>query len=359
MIVGVPREVKEGERRVALLPAAVAELTGAGHDVLVETRAGRGVGIDDDAYRDAGAGIVAARDAWQAELVVKVKEMQPADIALLPPGASLFSYQHLTSHPERTRELAAKALTAIAWEEMRDARGRFPLLAPMSRIAGRMSIDVAREALGRVPERVLVLGAGEASLAAASAALARGAHVTVLARSERSREAARALGAAVESLGPGSIEREALAADLVVAAVFAPDQPTPRLLPRELVRRMKRGAMILDISIEEGGVAETSRRTTHAEPTYVDEGVVHYCVGNMPAARPVEASAALSAAAAPYVLDLARAGIAAALGANAELRSGLLLWKGRVAHPGIAREAGLPYAAPTDAELREAAAEDA
>ena len=359
MIVGVPREVKEGERRVALLPPAVAEIVAAGHDVVIETRAGAGVDIGDDAYREAGAGIVTARDAWDAELVVKVKEMQPIDIANAPRGATVFAYQHLTSHAERTRALAERALTAIAWEEMRDGRGRFPLLAPMSRIAGRMSIDIAREALGRLPQRVLVLGAGEASLAAAAAAKARGAQVLVLTRSERSRDAARRAGHAAELLGAESIAAHAPEADLVVAAVFAPDQPTPKLLPRSLVARMKRGAMILDISIEEGGVAETSRRTTHAEPTYVEEGVIHYCVGNMPAARPAEASAALSSAALPYVLDLAGQGVAAALASNAELRSGLLLWKGRIAHPGIAAEAGLPYAPPDERELRQAAAEDA
>ena len=356
MIIGVPRETKEGERRVALLPAAVEEIVAAGHDVQVETHAGTGIGVEDVAYRDAGATVVTARDAWDADFVVKVKEMQPGDFSRAPRGATVFSYHHLTGAPQRTRGLAERGMTAIAWELMRDAQGRFPLLAPMSRIAGRMAPDIARQVLGRAPAEVLVLGAGEASLAAARAAAAHGSRVTVLARSERSRDVARSAGFATDTATPEVIERHALGADAVFAAVFEPGKPTPKLLPRSLVRRMKRGALIVDISIEEGGVAETSRRTTHAEPTYVEEGVMHYCVGNMPAARPQEASAALSDAALPFVLDLARMGVGPALAGIAELRSGLLVWQGRVVDRAVAEEAGLPWAAPSESELAEDAA---
>lgn len=351
MIVGVPRETKAGERRVALLPAQVGEITALGHDVLVEARAGAEVGCGDDAYRDAGATLVTARDAWDADLVVKVKEMQAADLAIAPRGATIFAFHHLAGEPERTRELARREFTAIAFEAVRDARGQFPLLAPMSRIAGRMSFDVATRLLGRAPARVLVLGAGHAGIAAARSALAKGARTTVLTRSERTRDGARAQGLAAEVLSAELIEHEALAADLVVGAVFAAGEPTPRLLPRALVRRMKRGAVIVDIAIEEGGVAETSRRTTHAEPSYVEEGVVHYCVGNMPAAAPRDSSEAISIAALPYVIDMARAGVDAALRSNRELREGVLLWKGRVTHPGIAAEAGLPYTPLSDQDL--------
>jgi alanine dehydrogenase len=353
VIIGVPRETKEGERRVALLPAAVEEIVAAGHDVQVETHAGEGIGVADMAYRDAGATVVTAKDAWDADLVVKVKEMQPGDFSRATRGVAVFSYHHLTGAPHRIRGLAERAMTAIAWEIIRDARGRYPLLAPMSRIAGRMAVDVAAQALGRLPAQVVVLGAGEASLAAARAAGKRGIPVTVLARSEAAREAARAAGFGAGDLSPGSLEKYALAADAVIGAVFTAGQPTPKLLSRDLVRRMKRGAIIVDISIEEGGLAETSRRTTHAEPTYLEEGVLHYCVGNMPAARPEEASKALSEAALPYVLDMARAGVGPALATSPELRSGLLVWQGRVADAALAAEAALPFAPPSELELAE------
>jgi alanine dehydrogenase len=329
MIIGIPRETKEGERRVALLPAAVRALVEEGHDVQVETRAGAGVGVDDGAYRDAGAMLVTARDAWDAELVVKVKEVRDPELAHAPRDVAVFGFHHLTAAPERTRKLAAARVTAIAFEHVRDRAGRLPILAPMSRIAGRMALDVAGEHLGRIPQRVLVLGAGPAGSAAAEAARAAGAQVTVLRRATAT---------------PEAIEAFALEADLVVGAVFTPGAPTPKLLPRPLVARMKRDAMIVDICIEEGGVAETSRKTTHEAPVYVEEGVIHYCVGNMPAARPLEAAAGISEAVLPYVLDMARDGIEAALANDPGLAGAVLLWQGRVVDRALAAEAGLPYA---------------
>lgn len=328
MQVGLPREVKEGERRVALLPEAVGALVAGGHDVQVETRAGLTAGFDDDAYRDAGAMVVTARDAWDADLVVKVKEMQDEDLVLARRGCAVFAFHHLVGAPERTRRLAAAGLSVIAFEMVRDARGQFPMLAPMSRIAGRMAPAIAHNELGRAPASVLVLGGGHAGQAAAEAARKMGAQVTVLGRG---------------SATPEAVERAALEADLVVGAVFAAGQPTPKLLPRALVRRMKRGAVIVDIAIEEGGVAETSRPTTLEDPTYIEEGVIHYCVGNMPAAWPREASAAISEAALPYVLDMGREGIDEAVAHDPDLAAGTLIWEGRVVHAGIAEEAGLPY----------------
>ena len=328
MIVGVPRETKAGEQRVALVPEAVEAIVAEGHDVQVETRAGLTVGFDDEAYRDAGAMVVTARDAWDADLVVKVKEMQDEDFALAPRGVAVFAFHHLVGAPDRTRRIAGAGLTAIAFEMVRDARGQFPMLAPMSRIAGRMAPAIAHNELRRAPARVLVLGAGHAGTAAAEAARKMGAQVTVLRRATAT---------------PEAVEREALEADLVVGAVFAAGQVTPKLLPRSLVKRMKRGAVIVDIAIEEGGVAETSRPTTHEDPTYVEEGVVHYCVGNMPAAWPREASAGISQAALPYVLDMGREGLEAALEDNADLAAGTLVWQGKVVHAAIAAEAGLPY----------------
>lgn len=352
MNIGVPREAKEGERRVALLPDAIAPLVSLGARVLVETCAGTGVGANDDAYRAAGASIVTTEEAWRADLVVKVKEIQDADLLHLPEGATLFSFQHLPGEPGRTRTLAARHATAIAFEMVRDAQGSFPLLAPMSEIAGRMAVQQGARLLGRAPKRVLVLGAGHAGLSAALEAKRMGAQVVVLTRSTRSREAAKARGFEADIAQPLRIEEEALEAEMVVGAVFLAAKPTPKLLPRSLIARMPRGSVIADISIDAGGVAETSRPTTHADPSFVEEGVIHYCVANIPAAAPAQAAAALSAAVLPHVRAIAMQGLARALIADPGLRAGVLLWRGRVNHPGIATEAGLPYTALADDDLR-------
>jgi alanine dehydrogenase len=336
--IGIPRETKPGELRVALVPDHVAILARDGHEVRVASGAGGGIGHVDSAFLDAGARIVAPHEAWDAELIVKVKEIQDEDRPHLHPGRTLFCFHHLPGEPERTRAVAASGISAIAFEMVRDAGGGYPLLAPMSVIAGGMAIEVGARYLGRPPRSVLVLGSGKAGLAAAAAALAQGAEVTVLRRSTATREA---------------VERAALEADLVVGAVFVPGAPTPKLLPRSLVARMQRGAMIVDISIDAGGVAETSRPTTHAEPTFVDEGVIHYCVANMPAARPAQAAAAISTAVLPYARELASKGIARALRESAALRCGVLAWKGRVNHPAIAAEAGLAYTPLSDRDLED------
>lgn len=342
MKLGIPKEIKEGERRVAITPAETAILARDGHEVCVEKDAGAAIGHRDDDYRAARAGIVASGQAWDAELVVKVKEIQPGEEARLRAGQAVFGFQHLIGEPEMTRRIAARGATAIAFEMVRDAAGQFPLLAPMSAIAGRMAVRVGVQHLGRAPAKVLVLGAGHAGLNAAAEAEALGFEVVVLSRT--------AAGIA-RSASPAAIERHALDADLVIGAVFVPGSPTPKLLARALVARMKRGAMIVDISIDAGGVAETSRPTTHGDPVYVEEGIVHYCVGNMPAAEPHASAAALAAAVLPFVRELAHKGIARALRENAALREGLLLWKGRACHRGIAAEAGLPYTALSDADL--------
>ncbi len=308
-------------------------------------------------------------EAWRAELVVKVKEIQPGEWASLERGSTLFSFQHLVGEPALAREVAARGVTAIAYEMVRDAAGDFPLLAPMSVIAGRLAIQVGAQLLtlpaggngtllagcpGAEPARVLVLGGGHAGTNAAELAAAMGARVTVLTRSAATRDAlgARLGGSAACGLAtPESIEREALAADLVVGAVFVPGSPTPKLLPRSLVARMRAGSVIVDISIDAGGVAETSRPTTHADPTFVEEGVVHYCVANMPSAVARASCAALSAAALPYVRALAGKGIARAIREDEGLRAGVLLWRGRCTHEGIAAEAGLPFAPLADGDL--------
>jgi len=335
--IGVVAETKPGERRVGLVPRDVRSLAADGHEVSVQAGAGAGTGFADDEYRDAGARVVDAKRAWDNELVVKVKELQEVDFAHLVPAQAVFGFHHLVGHPGHAREVLASGITAIAYEAVRDAKGGLPLLAPMSIIAGRMSIEVASRALGRAPSNVLVLGAGYAGNAATDAARAAGAEVTQLRRTTAT---------------PQAVEHAALRADLVVGAVFVTGERTPRLLPRSLVARMKRGAMIVDISIDEGGVAETSRATSHADPTYVEEGVIHYAVPNMPSAVPRDAAQAISAAVLPYARALAGKGIARALLEDAGLRAGVLAWKGRCSHEGIAREAGAPYVPLSDAELR-------
>lgn len=369
MRIGIPRETKEGEQRVGLDPSSVAVLAGEGHEVRVAAGAGQGIGAGDEAYLGAGAAIVPPAEAWDAELVVKVKEVQPGEAISLVPGTTLFGFQHLVGHPALAREVAARGVTAIAYELVRDAQGGVPLLAPMSVIAGRLAIQVGAQLLtlpfggngtllagcpGAAPARVLVLGGGHAGAHAAEVASNLGAEVTLLTRSEATRDAlwTRFEGRVVLDLAtPDNIESAALEADLVVGAVFVPGLPTPKLLPRALVARMKRGAVIVDISIDAGGVAETSRPTTHADPAFVEEGVVHYCVANMPSAVARSGAAALSAAALPYVSALAGKGIARALREDAGLLAGVAIWRGRLAHAGIAAEAGLACAPPTPAEL--------
>lgn len=313
MRIGIPRETKPGERRVGLTPQAVAALVARGHAVLVERGAGSGIGASDGDYERAGARNVERAQAWGCELVVKVKEIQPEEVEGLQPGTTLFGYQHLAGEPDLTRDVAARSVNAIAYEMVRDERGSYPLLAPMSQIAGGMAADIAADLLGAPPARVLVLGAGHAGSSAARRAREMGAHVTMLRRADAT---------------PAAIEAAAMDADLVVGAVFVPATPTPKLLPRTLVRRMKRGAVIVDISIDAGGVAETSRPTSHAHPTFVAEGVIHYCVGNMPAADPAAASEALSAATLPYVLELAHKGIERAVRENPALAAGVAIWQG-------------------------------
>jgi len=362
MRIGIPRETKEGECRIALDPRAAAVLVADGHEVRVARAAGAGIGAMDESFAAAGALVVDPAAAWQADLVVKVKEVQPGESAHLLPGATLFAFQQLVGEPERTRELAARGATAIAYEMVQDAGGGFPLLAPMSVIAGRLAIQAGAHFLtlpaggngtllagcpGAEPAHVLVLGGGHAGANAAAVAAALGARVAVLTRSGATRDALAArLGRAVEVgvATPELIERHALAADLVVGAVCIPGMATPKLLPRTLVRRMKPGSVIVDISIDAGGVAETSRPTTLADPTFLAEGVVHYCVPNVPAAVARAAAAALAVAVLPYVRTLAGKGVARALREDAGLRAGVLLWQGRVTHAGIAATAGLPCA---------------
>ena len=343
MIIGIPTESKVDERRVALLPAAVGILVADGHEVRVQAGAGAGVGQGDAAYRGAGATIVEARSAWDVPLVVKVKEVQPQDFPHVRAGSAVFSFHHLPGEPERTRELADRGISAVAFEMVREADGSYPLLAPMSVIAGRLAFEAAVRHATVPVRRVLVLGGGHAGRAAAHAARAAGVEAIVLTRSQGTREAVAREGLVARLSTPAAVEREALRADAVVGAVFIPAEPTPKLLTRLIVRRMRPGSIIVDVSIDAGGVAETSRPTTLTDPVFVEEGVVHYAVPNMPASVPAEAAAAISRAVLPYVRQLAGRGIEVALREDPALAAGVLIWRGRVAHAGIADEAGVPF----------------
>lgn len=351
MIIAVPKETREGERRVGLMPPAVKALAAEGHEILVQRDAGAGIGLTDADYQRAGAEIVSGFDAWSGDLVVKVKEMQDIDFRLAPPGRVIFSFHHLPREPQRTRALAGRGDTAIAFENVESTPGYFPLLAPMSVIAGRMAIDIAGKLRGAELGQVLILGAGHAGLSAARVLSRNRIKAHVLTRSEETRDAAREQGFLAEIATPELIEALALESDVVVGAIFVPGQPTPKLLPRSVVKRMKKGAVIIDISIDAGGVAETSRPTTHQKPTFVEHGVIHYCVPNMPAALPSEGATAISIAALPFVRQIAAKGLAGALRENNALRNAVLVWQGRVTHEGIAAEAGLPYAPLTEEDL--------
>jgi alanine dehydrogenase len=360
MQIGIPRETKDGERRVALVPDGARMLVAAGHAVVVEAGAGAASGFADDAYRDAGATV--ADDAamiWRCPLIVKVKEVQRAEYVRLSPGTTVFGFAQLN----RDRALLAAVLAArvrvIAFETVRDARGTLPLLAPMSRIAGRLAPLVGAQALmtnaggngtlvtgvDAVPgARVVVVGAGNVGGEAARIAARLGCEVTVF-----SRGAARlaALAAADDRIvtmalaGDAARLHDAIArADLVICGVLEPGRLSPKLIPRHVVRAMRGGSAIVDVGIDQGGIAETSRMTSLSQPTYVEEGVVHYAVPNMPALVARTASLALAGAVLPYVRRLADAGIADAVEHDATIAAGVMTWDGSIAHTGLAADAG-------------------
>src|SRR5579883_852872 len=362
MLIGVPKEVKTQEFRVGLVPGSVRELVHHGHRVLVESGAGAGIGFDDAAYERAGARI--ARRAEEvfaaAEMIVKVKEPQPPEIARLRPGQVLFTYLHLAADKRQTEALRRSGATCIAYETVSDARGGLPLLAPMSEVAGRMSIQVGAHCLekeqgglgvllGGVPgvaaAKVVILGGGVAGTNAARMAMGMEAYVTVIDRSlARLYELDMQFGSQLHTLFSTmeTIEREVLSADLVIGAVLVPGAAAPKLVTREMVRRMKPGAVLVDIAIDQGGCFETSRPTTHAAPTYVEEGVIHYCVTNMPGAVARTSTFALNNATLPFVLALADKGWRKALADDLHLRAGLNIHAAAVTHAAVARDLSFP-----------------
>jgi len=361
MLIGVPKEIKVHEYRVGLTPASVREVCAHGHEVLVERDAGRGIGASDDDYRRAGARIVADADALfaAAELIVKVKEPQAAERARLRADQLLFAYLHLAPDPQQARQLLASGVTAIAYETVTDADGGLPLLAPMSEVAGRMSVQAGAHCLekaaggrglllggvpGVEPARVVILGGGVVGSNAALIALGMGAAVTVVDRSVPVlRRLAERFGPQLHTLhaSTDAIEAAVLGADLVIGAVLVPGAAAPRLVTRDIVRRMQPGSVVVDVAIDQGGCFETSRPTTHADPTYVVDGVVHYCVANMPGAVARTSTLALNAATLPHLLALADKGWRQALQDDPHLANGLNVRGGRIIHPGVAAALGV------------------
>jgi alanine dehydrogenase len=365
MRVGVPKEIKPGEHRVGLTPTAVREYAHQGHEVIVEKGAGLGAGYPDQAYRRAGAKIAADADEVfaAAELIVKVKEPQEVEWRRLTPGHILFTYLHLAPDPAQAEGLLKSGCAAIAYETVTDARGGLPLLAPMSEVAGRIAVFSAAETLlkhnggmglllcgvpGVPPARVVVLGGGVVGTNAARMAVGLNAEVVVLERSiPRMRELDDMfLGRVLTRYSTlDAIEEEILKADVVIGAVLTAGAAAPKLVRREHLKQMKPGSVLVDVSIDQGGCFETSHPTTHADPTYTVDGVVHYCVANMPGAAPRTSSEALVHATLPFGLALAKSGLDA-LAKDPHLAKGLNVLKGEVTHPAVAEALGTPFVDP-------------
>ena len=365
MRVGVPVEIKPGEHRVGLTPTAVREYVAHGHTVIVEAGAGQGAGYADEAFRKAGATIVADADAVfaGAEMIVKVKEPQKVEWERLEPRHILFTYLHLAPDPAQTEGLVKSGCAAIAYETVTDARGGLPLLAPMSEVAGRIAVFSAAETLlkhnggmglllcgvpGVSPARVAVLGGGVVGMNAARMAMGLNAEVVVLERSiPRMRELDDIfMGRVLTRYSTlDAVEDEILKADVVIGAVLTAGAAAPKLVKREHLSRMKPGSVLVDVSIDQGGCFETSHPTTHAEPTYTVDGVVHYCVANMPGAAPRTSSEALGNATLPFGLALADHGLDA-LKRDRHLAKGLNVLKGELTHPAVAEALGKPFVDP-------------
>jgi alanine dehydrogenase len=362
MLIGVPKEIKTHEYRVGLTPSSVRELAVHGHQVIVETGAGAGISATDAHYERAGAEIVAsAQEVFaRAEQIVKVKEPQPGEWGLLRPGQVLFTYLHLAPDRAQTQALIASGAVCIAYETVTAPGGGLPLLAPMSEVAGRMSVQAGARSLEREnggsgillggvpgvpPAHIVIIGAGVVGSNAAQIAIGTGAQVVVIDRNiEALRRLDRLLGARVITVysNRDNIEREVLRADLVIGAVLIPGAAAPRLVTRDMVSGMKPGSVIVDVSIDQGGSIETSRPTTHADPTYLVDGIVHYCVTNMPGAVPRTSTYALNNATLPHVLALADQGYREAMRRDPHLRAGLNVHKGKITCREVADALGLP-----------------
>ncbi len=362
MIIGVPKEIKDNEYRVSLTPGGAQMLAQAGHRVLVQAGAGEGSGFSDKEYGAAGASIVpAAAEAWSAEMVMKVKEPLPAEYGFLRPGLLLFTYLHLAAFPELTRTLVDRKVTGIGYETVQLADGSLPLLTPMSEVAGRLAVQVAAHYLekmnggrgkllggvpGVTPCDVVIIGGGTVGTSAAKIALGMGAQVTIIDKDlHRLRHLSDILHGNLITLmsNPRNIAAAVEYADVLVGAVLITGAKAPILVTREMVGRMKPGSVIVDVAVDQGGCVETCHPTTHSDPIYFVDGVLHYCVANMPGAVPRTSTYALSNATLPYAWELAQMGFSAAVKADAALAKGVNIYAGYVTHPAVASAFGLAY----------------
>lgn len=363
MIIGVPKEIKTHEYRAGLVPGSVRELTRNDHQVLVETGAGVGVGFSDDDYIKAGAKIVSSASEVfaAADMIVKVKEPQPVETAMLRKGQILFTYLHLSSDQVQAEGLLKSECVGIAYETVTDNWGRLPLLSPMSEVAGRMSIQVGAHCLekpvggagillggvaGVEPARVCIIGGGVVGLSAARMAAGLGAKVTVIDRSvHRLQEIDELLDSRVRTVYSthDNIEHHVIRSDLVVGAVLVPGATAPRLVTKDMISKMKKGSVVVDVAIDQGGCFETSKATTHQDPTYVVDGIIHYCVANMPGAVARTSAIALNNATLTYVLMLANKGYKKALAEDRHLMNGLNVCFGKVTHRYVAEGLGMEY----------------
>ncbi len=366
MLIGCPKEIKAQEHRVGLVPASVKELVTHGHKVIIETNAGMGINFSDDDYKAAGAEIVkTAKEVFdRADMIIKVKEPQAVECKMLREGQILFTYLHLAADAEQAQGLIDSKCIAIAYETVTGPDGRgLPLLAPMSEVAGRLSVIVGSHylqkhmgGLGRLmcgvpgvpPAKVLVLGGGVAGFNAAKVAVGMGADVTIL---EKGHDRMRQLDdyfrgqAKVVYSSADYIEKAVTYSDLIIGAVLVPGASAPRLVSKAMLKTMKPGTVLVDIAIDQGGCFETSRATTHNEPVYVVDDVIHYCVANMPGAVPLTSAMALNNAVLPYTLELANRGWREALLKNPNLRNGLNVCRGEITHAGVAESLHLPFSA--------------
>ncbi len=363
MIIGIPKEIKIEEHRVGLTPYNAKECINHGHRVLLQSGAGAAIGFSDELYAQQGVEVVATAEAVfaQADMIVKVKEPQPVEYDLLREGQVLFTYLHLAPDARQTQALIKSKAVAIAYETVTDRKGRLPLLAPMSEVAGRLSVQVGAHCLekpqgglgkllggvpGVQPGKVVVIGAGVVGTNAVRMAMGQEAQVTVLDRSiDRLAELDMQYGGRLNTLysSRANLDEYVSDADLVIGAVLLPGKSAPRLVTRELVAQMQPGSVLVDVAIDQGGCFETSRPTTHTEPTYVESGVVHYCVTNMPGAVPRTSTVALNNVTMPFVLQLANKGWRQALQDNPYLREGLNVCDGVVTCEAVARDQSLPY----------------
>lgn len=363
MLIGVPKEIKNHEYRIGMVPASVQELTARGHQVVVETQGGAGIGFSDDDYRAAGASIAATAEEIfaSADMIVKVKEPQAVERKMLRPGQLLFTYLHLAPDPAQTDDLLASGATCIAYETVTSDKGGLPLLAPMSEVAGRMSIQAGAACLeksksgrgmllGGVPgveaAKVVIIGGGVVGTNAARMAIGMGAQVVILDRSvDVLRRLVSEFGTAVQTVysSRAALEEHVLSADLVIGGVLIPGAAAPKLVTADMVSRMKPGSAVVDVAIDQGGCFETSHATTHQDPTYLVDGVVHYCVANMPGAVARTSTLALNNATLPYIVALADLGWKAAVARDKHLANGLNIHEGAITSKEVAEALGREY----------------